>query len=72
MADKMKSSLRAIEALLLGAGSVWSLFPVIGMHSQFKYSQCSDHDAIESDWRMVGSDLLGAMQACAPVDEREK
>ncbi len=54
--------LRAVEAFLMGAGSVWCINPLITQPAVIHIERMSDSEAIASDWRAVGLDLLSAMQ----------
>ncbi len=63
--------LRAVEAFLMGAGSVWSIFPMVTLPAKLEVPSCSDADAIASDWRAVGLDMLCAINDAAPaLDEK--
>lgn len=63
--------LRAPEAFLMGVGSVWSICPMVTIPAKFEFPPCSDADAIASDWRSVGLDMLCAMNDAASVPDEK-
>lgn len=55
----------ALEAFLMGAGSVWCIFPMVQRPASLKVSFLGDGDSIANDWQAVGLDLLSAMNDAA-------
>jgi hypothetical protein len=54
--------LRAIEAFLMGAGSVWCILPMVSVPARLEMIyHASDSEALASDWSAVGSDLSCAI-----------